>query len=193
MTFSRRTLLKASAASAVLGSIGAPVQALAQAIGPSTSFRSYNFTKRFIRHRNFQVDLDEVSYTSSEQDRLDATFLIRDGLGPKYGVMFEARNENLRGYFLRHKDFRLVLNKLPPEGSPERELFINDATWNWVPGLADRSDRNRYRSYFSVNFNDRFIRHRDFHLFLDKIDMSSPPLDHADATFQIENPGLKPA
>ena len=151
MSFSRRTLLKASAASAVLGSIAAPKGALSQAIGPSTSFRSYNFNKRFIRHRNFQVDLDEVSYTSSELDRLDATFLIRNGLGP-YGVMFEARNENLRGYFLRHKDFRLVLNKLPPVGSPERELFINDATWNWAPGLADQSDQSRYRSYFSVNF-----------------------------------------
>ncbi|MDP3689559.1 AbfB domain-containing protein [Bradyrhizobium sp.] len=192
MTFSRRTLIKASAASAVLGSIGAPLQALSQAIGPSTSFRSYNYNRRYIRHRNFQVELAEVSYTSGERDRLDATFLIRSAFGSTYGVMFEARNENLRGYFLRHKDFRLVMGKMPPPGSPDRERFINDATWNWAPGLADRSDDRRYRSYFSANFRDRFIRHRGFQLFLDRID-TSKPLDQADATFQIENPGLKPA
>lgn len=189
MSISRRSLLQVSVASAVMGGIGAPAEAPAQPVDISTRFRSWNYRDRFVRHRNFQVELDPVSYSSSELDQLDATFLVREGLEPYGGVSFEARNPNLKGYFLRHQDFRLVLHKRPPSGSPELALFRKDATWQRVPGRADRSNPD-YQSFVSVNFPRRFIRHRNFHLFLDEID-EAKQLDRDDATFIVEK-GFKP-
>src|SRR3712207_7593860 len=53
--------------------------------------------------------------------------------------------------------FRSKLQKL----NPNDELFRKDATFRRVRGLGDPDGV----SFRSVNFQDRFIRHRDFDLF----------------------------
>lgn len=192
MRFSRRTLLKASAASAVLGSVGKPTVALAQQ-DLAVSFQSFNFRGRFVRHRNFLVDLDPVSSASPELDKFDATFVFRHGGNANLGDGFaswEARNPGLEGHFLRHQNFRLVLHKLPPPGSPDRRLFDLDSTFIIdKESLAAPHDR-RFQSFRALNFSTRYLRHRNFHLFLDELDKSKQ-LDREDATFETLD-GLMP-
>jgi hypothetical protein len=147
----------------------------------SVSFRSFNFPDRFIRHKNFLGELEPVS---SDLDRLDATFIFHPGLAFTGGgggtASWESRN--FPGHWLRHQNFRLVLNKRPPAGSPELDLFDKDATFFIVPGLADGSGQ----SFRSVNFNTRLLRHRDFHLFLDEVN-PSVDIDRKDATFKTQD------
>jgi hypothetical protein len=62
-----------------------------------------------------------------------------------------------------------------PNGSQD-QLFKQDSSFFLEQGLADPSGF----SFRSFNFRDRFLRHRDFHLFVEPED--SPNLAQ-DATF----------
>ena len=145
------------------------------------SFRSFNFPDRFIRHKNFLGELEPIS---SDLDKRDATFIFHPGLAFTGGgggtASWESRN--LPDHWLRHQNFRLVLNKRPPAGSPDLALFEKDATFFIVPGLADGSRQ----SFRSVNVTNRLLRHRDFHLFLDEVDPERD-IDRKDATFQTRD------
>ena len=143
----------------------------------AVSLRSLNFPDRFIRHRNF---LGELTQIVSELDREDATFDIGNGA---VGSLINIRPGNFPFHALRHQDFRIKLQEFNPglvmpgqTESPEAKLLREDATFRLAHGLADP----RGISFASVNFPDRFIRHRDFHLFLEPADSD---LARRDATF----------
>jgi hypothetical protein len=158
----------------------------AQLFPDTTSFRSINFPDRFIRHRNF---LGEVEPIVSDLDRNDASFITIPGLAEgSPAVSWES--VNFRNHFLRHQDFRLKLQPRPPEGSPDRRLFDLDATFFIEPGNASNihseNPREAIRSFRSRNFNTRFLRHRDFHLFLDELNLSID-IDKMDSTFVIQD------
>ena len=145
------------------------------------SFRSINFPDHFLRHINF---LGELTQVVSDLDKHDATFTIVPGLADPQFISF--RSVNIGGHFLRHQDFRLKLNLEPGifdpnQPPPPPDPFFADATFIMVPGLADVTAI----SFRSFNFPDRFIRHRDFHLFIEPL--NSPNLS-LDATFRIEQP-----
>jgi Alpha-L-arabinofuranosidase B (ABFB) domain len=143
----------------------------------TTSFRSVNFPDRFIRHRNFLSELEPVV---SDLDKRDASFRTIAGLSIQGGGAVSWESVNFPNHFLRHQDFRLKLQPRPPLGSSELDLFDQDATFFIIPGFADNSKA----SFRSRNFTNRFLRHRDFHLFLDELDLSRD-IDRKDATFQI--------
>lgn len=90
---------------------------------------------------------------------------------------------------LRHQDFRIKLLEfnpglIPPDPrpeTPEEKLLREDSTFKVVRGLADPAGV----SFESVNFPGRFIRHRDFHLFLEPADSD---LARRDATFIVVPP-----
>ena len=159
---------------------------------PYISLQSTNFPDRFIRHQNF---LGELSQIQSDLDRQDATFWISDGA--KFGSMVMLRSSNFPLHVLRHQDFRLKLHEYnpplipPPElGSPrsetpEEQLLREDASFFLVAGLADSASV----SFQSFNFPDRFIRHRDFHLFVESADSD---LARRDATFILTEPFAPP-
>lgn len=132
---------------------------------------SFNFRNLFIRHRNFLGELTEVR---TDLDKQDAEWHIVRGLADPSGVSLESAN--FPNHFLRHQDFRLKLHERPAPNSPDDALFREDATFFREPGLANSNGM----SFRSVNFPDRYIRHRDFHLFVEPKD--SPNLA-ADATF----------
>lgn len=151
---------------------------------PYVSLQSLNFSDRFIRHQNF---LGELSQIESDLDRHDATFQIRDGAA--LGDLVMLRSLNLPLHVLRHQDFRVKLHEYnpglipPPElgqrpETPEERLLREDASFIMVPGLADHSGV----SFRSLNFPDRFLRHRDFHLFVEAV---NDDLGHKDATFRF--------
>ncbi len=107
------------------------------------------------------------------------------------------RSTNFPLHVFRHQDFRLKLHEFnpglipPPElGSPrpetpEERLLREDASFFIEPGLADPN----LISFRSLNFPDRFIRHRNFHLFVEAADSD---LARSDATFRLTEPFAAP-
>jgi hypothetical protein len=140
----------------------------------NVSIRSFNFADRFVRHQNF---LGELTPVVSDPDRRDATFSWLAGLSDGRFVSFGS--VNLPSRALRHSGFRIRLDDRT--GAGDTALQRADSTFVLTPGLADPTAV----SFRSVNFPDRFLRHRDFHLFVEPVDAAT----RADATFSIV-PGL---
>ena len=150
------------------------------------SFQSFNYPKMYIRHANWLAELTTVD---NDQDRQDATFSWKTGLADQNLVSFAANRPNT--HYLRHQDFRIKLQLWDqtfdpnnPGETPEQHLYRLDTTFVAIPGLADTSAL----SFRSINFPDRFLRHRDFHLYLEPPDSD---LARQDATFRI-TPGFIP-
>jgi hypothetical protein len=108
---------------------------------------------------------------------MDSTFALRVGLADKNDVSLESYN--YPGYFLRHQDYRLKLNKIYME-----QLFKEDATFKIVPELADSSAF----SFESYNYPNRYIRHKDGHLWVMEDDNSQ--LFKEDATYYKVSPNV---
>jgi hypothetical protein len=170
----------------------------------TTSFESVNYPGRYIRHSFFLGVLTPVSSDSNQAgnlDEADATFLVhRPGLGhdnPNLAthngtqdlVSFES--VNYPGYFLRHQDFRLKLQR--DDGT---DLFHQDATFVQRLGRADnlaRPDPNGRDlpgidwpgtvSYEAVGFPGYFIRHQNFELWIARSDAGNTATFAADASF----------
>jgi hypothetical protein len=144
------------------------------------SLESVNYPNRFIRHANY---LGELTPIQSELDRNDATFDWTGNLG--YGSEGRLRSINYQLHYLRHQNFRLKLHTAdypfgrPP--TPDERLRILDSTFTIVPGLSDPT----LVSFRSKNFPDRYIRHRNFNLWVEPINSD---LDRADATFRLRPP-----
>ena len=129
--------------------------------GSYFSFESYNYPREFIRHTNY---LGERAPVNSKLDRMDSTFALRLGLADKNDMSLESYN--YPGYFLRHQDYRLKLNKISTE-----QLFKEDVTFKIVPGLAD-SRAVSFKLYNYPNRYNRYIRHKDGHLWIMEDDNS---------------------
>jgi hypothetical protein len=142
---------------------------------------SLNFPDRVVRHKNFLGELDPFESIS---DRSDATFqpfipglAFENGFQGAVPVSWES--VKLQNFFLRHQDFKLKL-----QAYDSSEQFKLDATFFIVPALGDNS--GRFNSFQACNFSTRYLRHRDFHLFIEEITNDG---DRQDATFQI-GPGF---
>jgi Alpha-L-arabinofuranosidase B (ABFB) domain len=138
-----------------------------------SSFSSWNFPDRYIRHRSSLAYIDPI-VASDSLGRKDATFRLVPGLA---GRCRSFESLNYPGHFLRHQNFRLKLAKQTDE-----QLFKEDATFCVVSGLASSEGR----SFESVNLPGHYIRHFNFELWLGKSDGSR--LFKKDATFIISLP-----
>jgi hypothetical protein len=158
----------------VVGSVacGLLLPQLGHAQEPS-SFQSWNFPDRYIRHRLSLGYIDPIV----ERDKLgrkDATFRLVPGLA---GRCRSFESFNYPGHFLRHQNYRLKLAK-----KTDDQLFKEDATFCVVAGLASSEGS----SFESVNFPKHYIRHSNFELWLGNFDGS--PVFKKDATFRISRP-----
>ncbi|MET9212549.1 MULTISPECIES: AbfB domain-containing protein [unclassified Nocardia] len=134
--------------------------------------QSFNFPKFFVRHQNFEGELMELNSPGFADDfAWEEEFLRKDGDG--FSIV-RFRSKNFPDKFLRHSDFRIVLTA--DDGS---QLFRNDSSFRRRNGLSGDPEQG-WRSYESVNFPGRFIRHRNFHVFVD----DKAPKLAADATFK---------
>jgi len=138
-----------------------------------SSFRSWNYPDRYIRHRLSLGYIDPI-VASDKLGRKDATFRFVPGLA---GRCRSFESVNYPGHFLRHQNYRLKLAK-----QTDTQLFKEDATFCVVSGLASSGGR----SFESVNFPKHYIRHSNFELWLGKPDGS--PLFRKDAIFIISPP-----
>jgi len=153
-------------------------------LGQFYSFQSFNFPDHYIAHANF---LGELIVPSSDLQRKDSTFKMIEGLashpnGGAQAVSFESFN--YPGYYLRHFQFRIHL-----QTSDGTEGFKDDATFWLEAGNAKPSDVV-YSSFRSFNFPSRFIRHRNFDLWVEGGD--DDPFK-SDSTFKIMSPLWTPA
>jgi hypothetical protein len=149
------------------------------------SLQSFNYPDRFIRHRNFA---GEVTRIESDADKVDATFsYIYGDRNPSTGDGISFQASNFPRFFLRHQDFIIKLHEKDQTLDPDRppsymtpaaELFNADSSFRVVQGLADGA----WVSFQSLNFQDRYIRHRDFKLYLEP---ATDDLARADSTFRI--------
>jgi hypothetical protein len=140
------------------------------------SLRSSNQPTRYIRHQG--SSLGELAEVTNDLDRQDATFWRMPGLADAGGG-YSFQSVNFPGHYLRHQDSRL---KLTPEAGPKSDAAIKpDGTFYSREGLADL----RATSLESYSAPGRFIRHRDFHLYVESGDSE---LYRGDATFFVTQP-----
>ncbi|MFI5532192.1 AbfB domain-containing protein [Kitasatospora sp. NPDC051853] len=144
---------------------------------PVFQFQSFNFPDRYIRHKSFEGFLTEQAVGEEGDFSFEVEHVGQDGKG---GPLVALRSVNFPNHFLRHKNFRIVL-EAPP--GPLDELFLKDATFHQEGGLADGSDPGLI-SFRSSNFPDRYLRHKNFELWLDPKDANLA----ADATFRTTVP-----
>jgi len=119
------------------------------------SFKSFNFPKNFLRHRNAEV------WSESGRGKLynnDASFFVRPALNGRSGyVTFES--VNFPGWFIRHRDFLLFMSQ------NKDDYVINDASFKIKKsnvGVAETF------SFESSNYPDYFFRHFKSRLYMSK-------------------------
>jgi GH43 family beta-xylosidase len=130
--------------------------------------RSQNNADRYIRHWNFRARI-EANVTSLA----DSQFRIVTGLAGSGTVSLESTN--LPGYFLRHRNFELFVER--NDGSA---LFRGDASFFRRAGLADAAGV----SFESSNFTGRYIRHVSGSLLY--VQEVLDAAGRADATYHLE-------
>ncbi|MFI6855004.1 family 43 glycosylhydrolase [Streptomyces sp. NPDC050416] len=130
-------------------------------------FSSYNLPDRFIRHYDYRARI-EANVTKLA----DSQFRVVPGLAGSGTVSLESAN--LPGYYLRHRNFEVWLEK--NDGSAQ---FASDATFHRRAGLADPAGV----SYESYNYPGRYVRHWEYLL---NVQAVSTATDRADATFYAE-------
>lgn len=147
------------------------------ALGPGSvvSLESVNVPGYLVRHRSFRGRLDPINASSSNLDRADATFAVRQGLANPSCVSFES--SNFPGYYLRHRNFEIFLHRRDNSG-----LFAADATFCGTGGLAGQGTSLR-----SHNYPTHYLRHRGGLLYLNSF--QDAPGFRMDATFAVR-PGL---
>ena len=143
------------------------------------SFQVYTHRDHYIRHAGF---VGRIGRVDTEQDSKDAKFRSVRGLA---GTCMSFESTNLRGYYLRHSHWRLVLAKRTGD-----RQFNEDATFCMEYGLNQGGRDHSTVSFKSFNFSDRYIRHRNFELWLDPVENSDR--FRLDATFLIQPPRLAP-
>ena len=140
------------------------------------NFEANNPRGFFIRHRNFLGEL-----TKLDEGPIDDFGFMLEQRDPTRRNLVSFSSVNFPGKYLRHSNFRIRLDDIPPVTGNHATLFLflQDSSFFQVPGLANPKGF----SFQSINYPDRFLRHRDFDLFVEPA--NSPNLA-ADATFLME-------
>ncbi|MER6831375.1 glycoside hydrolase family 43 protein [Streptosporangium sp. NPDC000563] len=139
------------------------------------SLRSANFPDRYLRHRDNLARIDPLSASSTLADRRDATFTVTAGLANNGCYSFQA--VNLPGYYLRHYNMRLTLQR--DDGTA---IFKGDATFCGRAGLAGGGTT----SFESYNLPGRYLRHYNYEMRLDL--KASTSVFASDASFTVTSP-----
>jgi non-reducing end alpha-L-arabinofuranosidase len=104
-------------------------------------------TGDYVRNQNGAAVIAPVAVSSAEQDKGDATWIVRRGLADNSCVSFESRSNP--GDFLRYQNFALHVQ--PFDGAA---LSRSDATFCPQPGKNGKGN-----SFRSMNDPTKYIRH----------------------------------
>ncbi|MER5195225.1 family 43 glycosylhydrolase [Streptomyces sp. NPDC002755] len=130
-------------------------------------FSSYNYADRFIRHWEYRARIE-----AGVSPLADSQFRVVTGLAGTGTVSLESAN--FPGYYLRHKNFEVWLEK-----NDGTSAFASDATFYRRAGLADSAGV----SYESYNNAGRYVRHYNYLLY---VQTPSTATDRGDATFYAQ-------
>jgi GH43 family beta-xylosidase len=128
---------------------------------------SYNFADRFIRHWEYRARIE-----ANVSPLADSQFRVVTGLAGTGTVSLESTN--FPGYFLRHKNFEVWVEK-----NDGTSAFASSASFYRRAGLADSAGV----SYESYNYAGRYVRHYNYLLYVQALSTST---DRADATFYAQ-------
>lgn len=143
-----------------------------------SSFAASNYPDRYVRHSGFLGYISDPTrpHPDPRVELEDATFDVFAGMACRPNTQtVSLRSRNYPKRWMRHSLWRIRFDEYD-QGAQPSELFKMDASFEMVPGLAGHCI-----SFKSVNYPDRFIRHRNFELWLDVPDGSD--LFRKDATF----------
>ncbi|GED18143.1 AbfB domain-containing protein [Aneurinibacillus migulanus] len=98
--------------------------------------------------------------------------MLRDLYNPQWGF--------------RHRNFRLEFTELPDHTTPMQPQLVADSTFELRRGQANWTNPQMV-SFLSVNFPNRFIRHRDLQLWVEPAPWDQEPA-RSDATFIVRQP-----
>jgi non-reducing end alpha-L-arabinofuranosidase len=104
-------------------------------------------TADYVRDQNGPAVIAPFTHSSAEQDKGDATWIVRRGLADNACVSFESRNNP--GDFLRQQNFALHVQ--PFDGTA---LNRSDATFCPQPGKNGKGN-----SFYALNHSTKYIRH----------------------------------
>jgi|GEM_PF-2637511 len=138
----------------------------------AASLESVNYPGRFLRHQDQGVRLDPVGTSSPQQTRLDATFVIVNGLASPDCYSLQTRD----GLFLRHRDWQLRVDTNTGDAA-----FRSDATFCPIDGVVAGTI-----ALAAYNYPTHRVRHRDFTLRLDAY--QDTEIFRADSSFRIAAP-----
>ncbi|WP_353736664.1 AbfB domain-containing protein [Leptolyngbya sp. UWPOB_LEPTO1] len=148
------------------------------------SFSSLNFSERYIRHSSFLGYLSDprLPNPNTKVEFEDATFDVLPGFSCRQNIpSVSIRSRNYPKRWMRHSFWRIRFDEYD-QGAQPSDLFKKDASFEMVvPGLAGQCV-----SFRSVNYPDRYIRHRNFELWLDVLENTD--LFRRDATFCKQPP-----
>ncbi|GAB7105381.1 hypothetical protein JCM4814A_36950 [Streptomyces phaeofaciens JCM 4814] len=130
-------------------------------------FSSFNYADRFVRHWEYRARIE-----ANVSPLADSQFREVAGLAGTGTVALESAN--FPGYYLRHKNFEVWLEK--NEGTA---AFASDASFYRRAGLADSAGV----SYESYNYAGRYVRHYNYALY---VQTPSTATDRGDATFYAQ-------
>ncbi|MCX4742303.1 family 43 glycosylhydrolase [Streptomyces antibioticus] len=130
-------------------------------------FSSANHPDRFVRHWEFRARIEAgVSPLADSQFRVVT--------GPAGTGTVSLESSNYPGYYLRHRNFEVWL-----ERNDGTAAFAADAAFHRRTGLADTTGV----SFESYNYPGRYVRHHDHFLY---IQTPGTATDRADATFHAQ-------
>lgn len=154
-------------------------------------FQSVNFTSRYIRHRNFLGELEEIASGQEQDFGFRILTESRDGNGLQR-VTLQPVNFPDHRFRFGPPDFRVQLAEPgghwgssgslgggSTAGTESDAIFGAEPLFYLCPGLASPTDPNAV-SFQSIADSNSWLRHRDFHLWVEP--RSNPDFDQ-DATF----------
>jgi hypothetical protein len=122
-----------------------------------------NFPDQFLRHQNNEAELNTFDPNAADDFRFE---VLEE---PNNIVRFRAVGPNSKK-FLRHKNFRLLL-EAPPSDKNALAQFIKDSTFfvESPKGGSALENNHSFRAIVRPSEGTRFIRHIDFHVFIDEV------------------------
>ncbi|MFF3942460.1 family 43 glycosylhydrolase [Streptomyces phaeofaciens] len=127
-------------------------------------FSSFNYADRFVRHWEYRARIE-----ANVSPLADSQFRVVTGPAGTGTVALESAN--FPGYYLRHRNFEVWLEK-----NDGTAAFASDASFYRRAGLADSAGV----SYESYNYAGRYVRHYNYALY---VQTPSTATDRGDATF----------
>merc|ERR1712227_1132186 len=143
------------------------------------TFTSFNYPDHAMRHQNFEGFLHEKEGDGIQDD---FAFVLRKGNADRQKVSFES--VNFPGHFLHHQGFRIFLHEYE-----DSDLYRDDSTFEFVAPNCGDAEGYGYFSFRSVNYPDRYLRHKNFELWLDENDGSD--LFDKDTTFSLAGDAVR--